>query len=59
MTSHIKALLAEKLKELEQAEDYFDHCSQRDFETANMRLTLIRAELDTIYRELKETEEIA
>lgn len=49
----MQIMIKEKTKDVENAERYFNQCSQEDVELANMRLTVVREELAKLIRESK------
>lgn len=49
----MQIMIREKTKDVENAERYFNQCSQEDVELANMRLTVVREELAKLIRESK------
>lgn len=49
----MQVMIKDKAKEVENAERYFNQCSQEDIELANMRLTVVCEELDKLIRESK------
>lgn len=49
----MQIMINEKTKDVENAERYFNQCSQEDIELANMRLIAVREELAKLIRESK------
>lgn len=51
--SEMKKLIDEKKKELKIARAYFNECSVEDFELANIKVSVLEAELSKLIRESK------